>query len=216
MTAHRKTTLSPAGTTLHGSASLVGPTNGHLFHFCPTKLTLCDGTQVTIRAITPEDEPRMIDFHHTLSQQTVHFRYFAMLSLGFRTRHERLAALCSTDRAREIALVVDQKRSDEEHEILGVARLIKTPGLDEAEFAIVITDRMQGDGLGTALLTSLIAIGRKAKVRIFGYVLPDNAAMLHVSHNLGFTLHFHMAEGEWEAELDLRPEHIARGSQVPV
>ncbi len=93
----------------------------------------------------------MIDFHQTLSQQSVHFRYFGMLSLGFRTGHERLVALCSTDRAREIALVADHKSSDGEHAILGVGRLIKTPGLDEAEFAILVTDRSQGDGLGSAL-----------------------------------------------------------------
>ncbi len=216
MTSRRKATPRTAKITLHGSASLVRPTSGQLFHFRPTKLTLCDGTHVTLRFITPEDEPRMIDFHQTLSQQSVHFRYFGMLSLGFRTGHERLAALCSTDRAREIALVADHKSSDGEHAILGVGRFIKTPGLDEAEFAILVTDRSQGDGLGTALLKSLVAIGRKAKVRIFGYVLPDNAAMLHVSHNLGFKLHFHPAEGEWEAELDLRPEQIARGSHAPV
>ncbi|NOT57718.1 MAG: GNAT family N-acetyltransferase [Deltaproteobacteria bacterium] len=202
--------------TPRGSTSLVRPTSGQLFYFRPTKLTLCDGTHVTIRSITPEDESRMIDFHQALSQQSVHFRYFAMLSLGFRTRHERLAALCATDRAREIALVADQKRSDGEHEILGVARLIKTPGLDEAEFALLVTDRRQGDGLGTALLKLLVAIGRKAQVRIVGHVLPDNAAMLHVCRNLGFTLHFHPAEGEWAVELDLRPEHLTRGSQAPV
>lgn len=159
----------------------------------------------------------MIDFHQTLSDQSVHFRYFGMPSLGFRTGHERLAALCSTDLAREIALVADQRRSDGEHEILGVGRLIKAPDLDEAEFAILVTDRRQGDGLGTALLKSLVAIGRKAKVRrIIGHVLPDNAAMLHVSRNVGFELHFHPAEGEWVAELDLRPEQNARGSHGPV
>ena len=94
--------------------------------------------------------------------------------------------------------------------------MIKTPGLDEAEFAILVPDRWQGDGLGTALLKALVAIARKARVRIFGHVLPDNAAMLHVSREVGFALHFNPAEGEWEAELDLRPEQIARGSHAPV
>lgn len=131
------------------------------------------------------------------------------------TGHERLAALCSTDLSREIALVADRKGSDGEHEILGVGRLIKTPDLDEAEFAILVTDRRQGNGLGTALLKSLVVIGRKANVRIVGHVLSDNAAMLHVSRNVGFELHLRPAEGEWVAELDLRPEQIARGSDAP-
>ena len=172
--------------------------------------------RVTIRCITPEDEPRMIAFHQSLSDQSVHSRYFGMPSLGFRTGHERLAALCSTDLAREIALVAEHKNKDGEHEILGVARLIKTPELDEAEFAILLTDRLQGDGLGTALLKSLAAIGRKAGIRIVGHVLPDNAAMLHVSRNVGFELKFLPAEGEWKVELDLRPEQTARCSHSPV
>ena len=186
--------------------------DGHLFR--PAALTLRDGTQVTVRAITPEDEPRMVAFHKTLSDESVHFRYFGMLSLGFRTGHERLAALCSTDLAREIALVADRKRHDGEHEILGVGRLIKTPDLNEAEFAILVPDRWQGDGLGTALLKALVAIARKARVRIFGHVLPENAAMLHVSREVGFALRFNSAEDEWEAELDLRLKQIKRGAKL--
>jgi len=69
------------------------PTSDFL-HFRPKTLTLRDGTHVTIRSITSEDEPRMIAFHQALSNQSVHFRYFGMLSLGLRTGHERLAALC--------------------------------------------------------------------------------------------------------------------------
>ena len=96
--------------------------DGHLFR--PAALTLRDGTQVTVRAITPEDEPRMVAFHKTLSNESVHFRYFGMPSLGFRTGHERLAPLCSTDLAREIALVADRERHDGEHEIFGVVLVL--------------------------------------------------------------------------------------------
>ncbi|MEA3188878.1 MAG: acetyltransferase [Chthoniobacter sp.] len=183
--------------------------DGHLFR--PAALTLRDGTHVTVRAITPEDEPRMVAFHKTLSDESVHFRYFGMPSLGFRTGHERLARLCSTDLAREIALVADRLKHEGEHEILGVGRLIKTPDLNEAEFAILVPDRWQGDGLGTALLKALVAIARKAMVRIFGHILPANTAMLHISRDVGFALRFNPDEGEWEAELDLRPKEIKRG-----
>ena len=210
MTSHRNNTPEAAEILLDSSSHLVKSACGDLFHFDRTGLTLRDGTHVTIRTIAQEDEPRMVHFHQTLSEQSVHFRYFGMQSLGSRTGHERLVALCATDPSHEIALVADQKGIEGEHEILGVGRLIRTPGLDEAEFALVITDRKQGVGLGTTLLQSLVAIGRKAKVRIFGHILSDNAAMLRVSRNVGFELHFHAAEGEWVAELDLRPEQIAR------
>jgi len=148
----------------------------------------------------------MIDLHKALSEVSVHFRYFGMLSLGFRTGHERLAALCSTDLSREIALVADRKRHGGKHEILGVGRLIKTPEFNEAEFAILVPDRWQDDGLGTALLKSLVAIAKKARLRIFGHILPANSAMLHVCREAGFKLRFNPAEDQWEAALDLRPD----------
>lgn len=40
---------------------------------------------VTLRPICPEDEPLMVDFHHTLSEQTVYYRYFGFLKLDYRT-----------------------------------------------------------------------------------------------------------------------------------
>ena len=75
----------------------------------------------------------------------------------------------------------------------------------------MVPDRWQGDGLGTALLKALVAIARKARVRIFGHILPANTAMLHVSREVGFALRFNPDEGEWEAELDLRPKEIKPG-----
>ena len=59
----------------------------------------------TIRPIRPEDEPLMIRFHETLSDQTVYFRYFAMIRLSQRISHERLSRICFVDYDREIALV---------------------------------------------------------------------------------------------------------------
>lgn len=111
MTSRRKTTPSseakseiPAGSEPH-RIDAVRVTHayldGHLFR--PAALTLRDGTQVTVRSIAPEDEPRMVAFHKTLSDESVHFRYFGMPSLGFRTGHERLARMCSTARARNRA-----------------------------------------------------------------------------------------------------------------
>jgi len=40
---------------------------------------LADETPVTIRPIRPEDESLMIDFHKSLSEETVHLRYFGFL-----------------------------------------------------------------------------------------------------------------------------------------
>ena len=87
-----------------------------------THCKLRDGTPVTLRPIRPEDEPLMIEFHKTLSEQSVRFRYFSLLKLDARIAHERLTRICFNDYDREIALVVDYKNPQTgRHEILGVA-----------------------------------------------------------------------------------------------
>jgi acetyltransferase len=170
-----------------------------------TRCKLRDGTPVTLRPIRPEDEPLMIEFHRTLSEQSVHFRYFSLLKLDVRIAHERLTRICFNDYDREIALVVDYKNPQTgRHEILGVARLSKLHGLDEAEWAIIISDQWQGHGLGTKLLRLLVEVGRKEKLsRLIAHILPDNTVMQHISKKAGLQLHLDRAAGEWRAELML-------------
>jgi acetyltransferase len=69
---------------------------------------LRDGTPVTIRPIRPEDESLMIDFHKSLSEETVHLRYFGFLKGEALITHERLARICFSDYDREIALVTER------------------------------------------------------------------------------------------------------------
>jgi acetyltransferase len=118
--------------------------------------------------------------------------------------HERLRRVCFVDYDREIALVVDRQDRKGQHEILGVGRLIKEHGLDEAEFAVLIGDPWQGKGLGTELLKSLVAIGRKEHVRrIVGHIAGENMTMKRVSEEVGFEVRFAGTNSEWRAELDI-------------
>ena len=99
---------------------------------------------------------------------------------------------------------VDLKLHDGVHEILGVGRLNKKHGLDEATFAIVVCDAWQGKGLGKQLLKLLIDIGREENLtRITGTMLPGNAAMRHVCEKIGFRVHLDHTKDEWLAEIDL-------------
>ena len=53
----------------------------------------------------------------------------------------------------------------------------------------MISDRVQRQGLGEALLSRLIQIGRDEKTsRIFGMILPENVAMRRICEKLGFRL----------------------------
>lgn len=155
-----------------------------------TPWQLNDGTKVTIRPIRPEDEPLMIQFHKTLSEQSVYLRYFHLIKLGQRIAHDRLTRICFIDYDREMALVVDHQNPETGiREILAVGRLSKLHGTNEAEFAMLVSDRVQCRGLGTELLGRLLQVGRDEHLdRITAEILSDNSGMQRVCEKLSFQI----------------------------
>jgi len=164
-----------------------------------------EGSGVTIRPIRPEDEPAMVEFHKTLSERSVYQRYFGMLKLEQRIAHERLTRICYNDYDREIALVADHVNAQTlQHEILGVCRLSRVRGHNDAEFAMVVSNEWQNRGLGSEMLARVIQIGRDEKMnRISAHILLDNHEMQHVCEKLGFKIHHNIKENACTAEIKL-------------
>ncbi len=72
-------------------------------------------------------------------------------------------------------------------EVLGVARLTKLAGGEEAEFALLITDRYQRRGLGTEMLGRLIEIARDENLKsITADLMTINEGMRRLCVKLGF------------------------------
>jgi acetyltransferase len=152
--------------------------------------TLKNGTPITIRPIRPEDEPIIVRFHKTLSEESVYLRYFHLIKLSQRIAHERLTRICFIDYDREMALVVEHENPEtKETEIIAVGRLSKLHGSSAAEFAMLVSDRHQCQGLGTQILRRLLEVGRKEKICcIYADILADNSGMQRVCEKLGFQI----------------------------
>ena len=147
--------------------------------------TMRSGTDVTVRPIRPEDEPRVVEFHKELSERSVYLRYASLMKLEQRVAHERLARICFIDYDREMALVAE---TGEDH-IIGIGRLTQPPGRNEAEFAMLVIDDYQGDGIGTELLRRLVQVGEDEGLeRITADILRQNRAMQRVCEKLGFKI----------------------------
>jgi acetyltransferase len=160
-----------------------------------------DATAVTIRPIRPEDEPLIVRFHETLSERSVYLRYFHAINLERRVAHERLTRLCFIDYDREMALVAERKDA---REIVGVGRLTRLHDGDAAEFAVVVSDKAQGLGLGTELLRRLVDIGRAENTGVIrGYIVAENVAMQTVAKKLGFEVRYSQKEQLMIADLSL-------------
>ena len=162
------------------------------------KVKLKDGTEVLLRPIKPEDELLWLDMFQTFSQETVRFRFFRIVK---DTPHEMRTRYCNIDYDREIAIVAEVK---DKRRFLGVTRLILKPGsTDEAEYALVVTDKWQRLGLGSEFIDYTIEIARdKGVKKIYGVVLKDNVPMITLCREKKFKI-TEGDPGEYKVEYDL-------------
>lgn len=163
-------------------------------HFYPARYTsrwkMRNGEEILLRPIRPQDEPLMIQFHGTLSDQSVYLRYFHMEDLSGRVAHERLIRKCSADFRQEMSLVADRTVPQTgTHEILAIGRLSKMLHGPIAEIAVLVGDLYQRQGLGAELVRSLIEIARDEKLQeIVANILPENLPMRALADHCGFQL----------------------------
>ncbi len=155
----------------------------------PTKYVvpwkLEDGTDVLLRPIRPEDEAIESEFINGLSEETNRYRFFNIVR---NLPHSDLVRFCNIDYDREIAIVAETTEGGRRREI-GVGRLIAEPDRRRGEFAVVIADQYQAKGLGRKLVDMLIDIAAERRYEsIFGVVMRDNAPMLSLCREMGFTL----------------------------
>ena len=148
------------------------------------------GQTLTIRPIRPEDEPKLVQFHKRLSERSVYLRYVSFMQYDQRVAHERLARICHIDYDREMALVAEHEDPESGEEIIVAGgRLVREHNTNAAEFAMLVRDDYQQEGVGTELLRRLVDIGRKEGLkRITADILVQNTGMQHVCEKVGFDI----------------------------
>ena len=73
--------------------------------------------------------------------------------------------------------------------MIGVSRYMLLPDMKTAEFALVVQDSYQGQGLGSRLMQALFDVARAQQLTaIEGIVHGSNSNMLHLMNRLGFTI----------------------------
>lgn len=147
-------------------------------------LTLGDGTIVTIRPIRPEDKGIEQDFVRNLSAESRYFRFRD----GVRELSPwMLSHLTHVDYDRHMALIAVTERGGREIQI-GVARYVSEADRESCEFAIAVADDWQHKGLGSRLMTALMAAARsRGMLEMHGEVLASNRKMLELTAKLGFS-----------------------------
>ena len=168
-----------------------------------------DGTDVLLRPIRPEDEAMESEFINGLSEETNRYRFFNIVR---NLPHSDLVRFCNIDYAREMAIVAEITEGGRRREI-GVGRLIAEPDRRRGEFAVVIADQYQTKGLGRKLVDMLIDIAEERRFEsIFGVVLRDNAPMLSLCREMGFSVKYE--EDYANVELALRVSAPQAGAEA--
>ena len=165
------------------------PVYGHMaIHPYPQHLIervpLPDGTDLTIRPISPEDAQMEQDFVRNLSDQTKYFRFMQTIK---ELTPEMLVRFTQIDYDREMALVAVVNEHTPRARILGVARYVSNPDRQSCEFALTVADEWQKKGIGRQLMQRLMTVARDRGIEIMeGEVLSNNSKMLRLCEKLGF------------------------------
>ncbi|WP_018076357.1 bifunctional acetate--CoA ligase family protein/GNAT family N-acetyltransferase [Thiobacillus denitrificans] len=144
---------------------------------------LPNGNDVVIRPIRPEDAELTQKFVRSLSEETKYFRFMDAVS---ELSPAMLARLTQIDYTREMALLALAEIDGGEVE-LGVARYAINPDGESCEFALVVDDVWQKQGIGHKLMDVLMDVARSMGLKTMeGEVLKTNRPMLKLAAGLGF------------------------------
>ncbi len=148
-------------------------------------ISLKNGKLALLRPILAEDEPLEAELFDYLSENTIYFRFF-----GYRPKltHDLLTRFTHIDYDREMAIVAEVEVEGKKR-LAGVVRIIADAWNETAEYAIVIADDFQGQGLGKALTSYILEIAKEKGIRkVFASVLATNKRMLNMFKSRGFDL----------------------------
>ncbi|MEP5982640.1 MAG: GNAT family N-acetyltransferase, partial [Marinobacter alexandrii] len=160
------------------------------------------GRRVIIRPVLAQDEPAHRAFHELQSPESIRYRFFQYRKHFSR---EDVAQMVQIDYDREMVFIANAPREDAEgEETLGTVRTWTDADNLQCEFAVMVHDKMKGEGLGIALMQKMIDYCRaRGTVEMVGNVLPDNRPMLQLAEHLGFEVKYNLEEEVMDLRLVL-------------
>ncbi|MEO8006061.1 MAG: GNAT family N-acetyltransferase [Betaproteobacteria bacterium] len=150
----------------------------------PRTAWLKDGRRAVIRSTRVTDGPAIQAFVRGLSIRSRRNRFFSPISELSRDQIERITRSLPSD---GLALVCEAVHAGESR-IVAMAQYVIDAPL-QAEFALVVHDAYQRQGLGNEMMGMLAEHAARAGLAAFvGLVLPDNWPMLGLLSRLGCEL----------------------------
>jgi acetyltransferase len=186
---HERVTAVDARITVNHQRKSQRPYSHMAIHPYPSylekRMTTALGMEICIRPIQPEDARLEQEFVESLSEQTKFMRF--MQSVKYLSQ-EMLLKFTQIDYDQEMAFIANTEIDGKVVE-LGVTRYSTNPDGKSAEFALVVQDDYQHQGIGTQLLESLVEHARNRGLRsLTGEVLKQNKPMQTLAKEFGFEI----------------------------
>lgn len=145
--------------------------------------TLADGSEVLIRPIGPQDAAAEKAFIESLSPQSRRNRFLGQIA---HPSDEFIHQLTDIDYINDVALVAIAPEGAG-YRIVGVSRYAIDSSRKDCECAVVVADKWQGKGLGTALMECLKTLATERGLLSMRSVdLAENWEMRDLASALGF------------------------------
>ena len=161
------------------------------------EISLRDGDKILIRPIKPDDDKKVLELYHSLSPETIYFRFFAGRK---NVPMKRVRQFTRVNYNKNFAVVIEYHGEEEEYidKLVGIGRFVGNPlEQEKAEMSLVIMDHFQRRGIGSILINYLVQIAKERGIKIIqGIILAQNYKILKTLEKLGFKYVKKLVEGE--------------------
>ncbi|MBP1748625.1 MAG: acyl-CoA synthetase [Deltaproteobacteria bacterium] len=144
-----------------------------------------DDRRIHLRLLTHNDISLWTDFVKSCSDRSLWMRFLS----PFSPTPDNARRFCDINPDEEIAVVaetVEQGRC----KLVAISRLVKCGATDQAEYAVIVTDRWQQKTLGRLLLEACLDLARHLGFSVIhAEILQENAPMNKVLNHCHFQLH---------------------------
>ena len=172
-------------------------------------LSLPSGYEVPFRLVKPKDVSALQRFLGRCSERTIYLRFFGSLQDFSEEKAKYFAHVDGVDHFALVAL-----DPNDQNEIIAIVRYDREPGEEYAEYAAIVEDGWQGQGVGVALTRLLIDAAWDKGVRYFyALVMGKNKRMLELLRHLDLPEQEHQEEGVKHVEVDLSPQATYDGPE---
>ena len=156
-------------------------------------------SEITIRAIRPDDRERIVKAFRGLDRRSVYLRFF---SYRKELEDEELRRVTECDGVSEAVLVATVGTGDQEA-IVGLGSYVRTGAA--ADIAFAVEEDFQRRGIASRLLQQLVDIAcANGIVRFEADVLAENTPMLEVFRHSGLPMRTSHQYGVVHATLGLQ------------